>query len=565
MLLEGLDVVGTGSNIEATRGAMPPGIGLGSDAGATVWWSWVAPTTGVFSVSSEGSSFGPMINVYAGASLANLDWVAGASWDWWQQRTLLAFSAEAGTPYRLVDGQQDYAGQIRFRIAPFTPPANDPFADAFRLIGAGVTTNGSTFGASAEPGEPALPGFGNLQHSIWWIWSPPADDTYEIAVKGSNSSPQVVLFTGESISNLTTLGSGRTVVVGAKAGTEYRLAVDQPYDSGGDIQLSIQPVLRPPNDDFADRVGLSGSAVELTGSITYATAEPGEPPHNQTGHYPETASVWWSWVAPSAGSYLLEASSTEVSSWVAVYEGGVLTDLRMVSTSPSEYDQPDSQAVFEAVGGNGYQLVVASPLGSTGSFTLRLQPFQRPSNDQFANRTVLSEAWVEVEGSALGASIEPGEPMGSSCPMPASVWWTWIAPSNGFFTLGLSEYSSYDPVSVFVGTELSDLCGRLARSQVWPRLPPKSARSITSRSGTVRDRLLTSRSRSVPSNPQPMMISRIDCFWPALLLRRRVRTSMPQLSRPNRSTGLTPTSILSGGRGRLRLVERRPLAQACRR
>jgi hypothetical protein len=50
-------------------------------------------------------------------------------------------------------------------------------------------------------------------------------------------------------------------------------------------------------------------------------------------------------------------------------------------------------------------------------------------NDDFAERTLLSGSLVEVTGSNLEATKEPGEPDHAGKIGGRSVWWTWQAPA----------------------------------------------------------------------------------------------------------------------------------------
>src|SRR5205807_2045387 len=56
----------------------------------------------------------------------------------------------------------------------------------------------------------------------------------------------------------------------------------------------------PPNDNFVNRISISAAAKTVTGLNVGATREAGEPNHagNAGG-----ASVWWTWTAPSNGTY----------------------------------------------------------------------------------------------------------------------------------------------------------------------------------------------------------------------------------------------------------------------
>jgi hypothetical protein len=68
----------------------------------------------------------------------------------------------------------------------------------------------------------------------------------------------------------------------------------------------------PPNDNFADRIILTGTFISFTGTLAGATAEyPGgwsEPSGSPFTWYPEIAggpSVWWEWTAPTSGPVTL--------------------------------------------------------------------------------------------------------------------------------------------------------------------------------------------------------------------------------------------------------------------
>src|ERR1035437_5696660 len=53
----------------------------------------------------------------------------------------------------------------------------------------------------------------------------------------------------------------------------------------------------PPNDNFANRIAITGAGLAVTGSLAFATGEIGEP-SNLDAH-----SVWWAWTAPATGTF----------------------------------------------------------------------------------------------------------------------------------------------------------------------------------------------------------------------------------------------------------------------
>ena len=81
----------------------------------------------------------------------------------------------------------------------------------------------------------------------------------------------------------------------------------------------------------------------------------------------------------------------------------------------------------------------------------------RPFNDDFASRAVVSGANVRVRSNNEGASAEAGEPNHAGVSSITSLWWSWTAPASSqvaFDTVG----SSYDTaLAVYTGTSLSNL------------------------------------------------------------------------------------------------------------
>ena len=453
ILLTGLNPTASASNVEATT---QPGENSGGlvvplpvpPAGASVWWSWIAPISGVFSVSTKGSSFQNSHTVYTDTNLSTLNLVSSAA----------TFNATAGTRYEIkVDSSSDSVGDIQLAIAPVDSPANDLFANAQLLAGASAMATGTTFGATAEIGEPSSPTGATLLRSVWWSWSPPTDGTYRFTAASSNSSPSLVIYSGNSISNLTLVDGGYTspgssIVLHMLAGVDYRIAIDSHNDSGADVQLSIEPVIPPVNDDFANRIPLTGAPTLVSGTTVNATREAGEP---SFAYYPPSPSVWWSWTAPDSTNYVLQWENGDSHPVVQFFRGTELTNLTAASDVLNTGYGVGTPNQFSASAGETLQILVANGYSAAGEFTLNLdfaEPSSVPINDYFSNRVELSGADIEIQASNVGATVESGEP-GASCSIGSTAWWTWTAPSNGLFTVT----SSGPGVSVYTGTNLAQL------------------------------------------------------------------------------------------------------------
>ena len=106
-------------------------------------------------------------------------------------------------------------------------------------------------------------------------------------------------------------------------------------------------VLRPPNDDFNNRLLLSGETIVTNGLNFDATTEPGEPnPMN---------SVWWRWTAPAKGKLRIRTTGTDFPHQVNVYSGSVLTNLTPVS---SVWTLTSADFDMDVAGGTEYAIAI---------------------------------------------------------------------------------------------------------------------------------------------------------------------------------------------------------------
>lgn len=139
-----------------------------------------------------------------------------------------------------TNGPENFAGFIR-------APGNDNFANAYTLTGLTAYTNGSSVNATKEPGEPnhaGIPGGA----SVWWTWTAPATMTMALDTLGSSFDTLLGVYTGTSVSSLTTIASGHNpagnqITFSAVAGTQYMIAVDGAGGASGGVVLHLQPVV----------------------------------------------------------------------------------------------------------------------------------------------------------------------------------------------------------------------------------------------------------------------------------------------------------------------------------
>jgi hypothetical protein len=136
---------------------------------------------------------------------------------------------------------------IGYDLVAGVAPANDNFANAQVITGNTSSTTGSNVRATKESGEPNHAGDSGGA-SIWYQWQAPASGSVTIDTAGSNFDTLLGVYTGSSVSALTTIASNddennaggiltSKVVFNAVSGTLYRIAVDGFSGATGNVTL----------------------------------------------------------------------------------------------------------------------------------------------------------------------------------------------------------------------------------------------------------------------------------------------------------------------------------------
>ncbi len=113
------------------------------------------------------------------------------------------------------------------------PPPNDDFVNSQLLTGVAGSVQGTTAGATREPGEPNH-AFINGVASIWYRWTAPDRGILTLDTTGSAFDTLLAVYTGSTVSNLTYVESdhgggqfgGSRLGLTTVAGRTYYIAVD---------------------------------------------------------------------------------------------------------------------------------------------------------------------------------------------------------------------------------------------------------------------------------------------------------------------------------------------------
>jgi hypothetical protein len=450
--LSGSPLLFMGSNVAATSEPGEPG------TGPSVWWSWTAPGTGSLYLNATGVSLGPVLTVFSGSSLSNLHGIGVAQPSWFYGTDSSGeIHVNAGVTYQIsLSGTYCWPiGEATIHLSFVPSPPNDDFASRFLLSGSTAVSTSSNVTASAEPDET-----NSLGRTVWWSWAATNSGPVTIGTGGSSFIPWVAVYTGTAITNLMLVTNGISgFTFNALAGTNYAISVDANYYLGqvGQIQLTL--VAGPPvNDNFTNRLTLSGASITVVGSTVGATEERLEPIH---GGFPGSNSLWWTWTAPATGTLNISVTGDGFSPTWSVYTG---TNLRTLTLCGDSYNWPwnvRSSGTMSVNQGTSYQIAVdgSMQIGSpaAGIVTLSLSLIGLPSNDNFTNRILLSGTSEHVTGNTSGATREPGEPDHAGYPGGHSIWWAWTAPTSGHVTLDAFGSAVTTLAAVYTGNSISGL------------------------------------------------------------------------------------------------------------
>ena len=231
----------------------------------------------------------------------------------------------------------------------------------------------------------------------------------------------------------------------------------------------------PANDEFANRIDLSGSLpIEETGTNVAATQQVGEDPHEFL-YEPAEHSVWFSWEAEDTEWVTVSTCGSDFHTLLGVYSGSSLSFLEKVvpGKEGTRFDcGPGGQQVtFRALADTTYEIRVDGnlspqpPAATEGSIALEIASTPAPANDDFADaQTVTAESLdggtfyrVDVPGFNWNATKELGEPAHAGDQGGASIWYSWTAPASGEASVVVVSGALEAVLGVYTGTSLSGL------------------------------------------------------------------------------------------------------------
>lgn len=212
-------------------------------------------------------------------------------------------------------------------------PGNDDFANAVAISSLPFSDSVDTTQATTEPGEQLFCSSGS--HTVWYAITPTKEEILRVDASASSFFDNTVTVYRQQGSGLGGLSAiacssfpGR-VTFKAQQGTTYYIQANDSFTGGGDLQLSVQEIPPPPNDDFANASVVTSLPFADNVDVTAAGLEAGEPaPSCAFGG--QTGSIWYAITPTRSGSLSASIPSASVNSVMGAYTGSSLGALKEV-------------------------------------------------------------------------------------------------------------------------------------------------------------------------------------------------------------------------------------------
>jgi hypothetical protein len=222
------------------------------------------------------------------------------------------------------------------------------------------------------------------------------------------------------------------------------------------LLVSTPALAAPPaNDDFDNAMVISALPYTHVLDTSAATTAPDDP----DDCYDSSASVWYSFTAPSAMPVAVTISGSTFQATVAVYTGtrGNLTQVACASAyGDSVWRQVDATA------SQTYYIMLGSAWnGAGGLVSLEVEELVPPPNDNAADATVIGTLPFSETVDTRGATTEPGD---SDCAdAHATIWYSFTPADNTRVEANVSLPNHPAAMAVYTGT-----AGSLTRVVCYP-------------------------------------------------------------------------------------------------
>ncbi len=416
-----------GDNSAATFETGEPKHG-GKPGGHSLWISWVAPTNGVATFDTHGSSFDTLMSAYTlnptnGTQVTQLHEEARNDDDpGFEPTSLLQIGAIAGHEYEIaVDGYEGAVGTVFFHWN-FLPATSPP-----PII---INTPNDQ---AAKPGDPVtltvnLIASANIQFQWFFNGNEATNQTgtnyvisslqdtnvgrYQLRVTIGNGNNRVRFFTTPVELQINSEGSTNTLAEDKLLDSSASPLIGEDGgggNSGGGGPKPFFPL--PPGPTIGVVRGYNGSQVFNT---TFATTDPTEPPHcGVVGG----ASYWLMYQPPTNGTMTLDTIGSAYDTVMEIYtfNGALVSYTNLISIACDNdgvsFHGP-SRVVFQALKTRQYVVVVDGVNAARGTAWLNYV-----LNTNLPAQPPALQSPVATQSVPVGANVTLAPPIGGAPPM----------------------------------------------------------------------------------------------------------------------------------------------------
>lgn len=310
---------------------------IGLLAGHSAWWTWTAPSDGLFEWSIPAVSTNVLVAVVREGPFGQFELVA-SSYTVVQFFSVISartgsFQADVGTRYWIlldlvqslgpippkfpgqIDTYPDIPAIVRFQKRLGQAPDNDSLSHAMEIDSPHSTLTVDLKLATAEPGEPMVSN-GVMQRTLWWTWEATDYGTVRLQQRGDGDSPVFAVYSRGQLNALrqlvnsvsrfsvgcsTELGARSSLEWDTQPGVRYYIQADAfPHlegHSATQFDFAFEPA--PANDSPLGAVVLPSMEAAFFVTNTSSTFRPNEEAMIASGS--RVNSLWYRWTAPSDG------------------------------------------------------------------------------------------------------------------------------------------------------------------------------------------------------------------------------------------------------------------------
>ncbi len=484
-----------GPNGDNTNGTLQTGEDVGSCYGGgettTVWYTFVAPASGLVTVTTEPGFAGtntdteislwtlaPFATCQNADSLTQVDCNDDTPTTPGNLSTMDSVVVIPGNTYYVqVTGFSDLQGTFCVRVEDYSPPvapANDSLCNATMLtVNAGCSaSNGDNTNATLESGEEVGSCYLNSTTvTVWYAFVAPPSGVVGITTdggfSGTNDDTQISLWSlpssatctdidslveiacNEDISTSNFLSSIQSVVI--TPGSTYYIQVSGYANTEGTFCIQVDSLSSVLNDDVCAAIALPVDGAARTYSNVGATLQTGEAaleqPQSSGSSDPSgwneptiSNSVWFTFVAPASGVVevdLCGPGNTNFDTQVALYQATNCADFSTFTFVAANDDLENQCSTF--------------PSGTTGNWASTLTNCVVPGETYYVLVDGFRTGTAASEQGTFGISLT--EIVGATTPLDVTA--TAISPlcptdANGSATISFD--GGFAPYSVLWNT-----------------------------------------------------------------------------------------------------------------